>query len=99
MKKYQLNSPQVFEQNKGKYFQAQKQQTAAAFYERPKTMLMVAVETGILRANICRYVAALRRNNSIYLIRKGICEISKHPGVGYYTTNPDLMKGGQHGSR
>ncbi len=76
----------------------QKQTTAAAFYSRPKTMLMVAVETGIMRASICRYVSQLRRNDSIYLVRKGICEISKYPGVGYYTTNPDLMKGGNHGS-
>ena len=28
-----------------------------AFYSHPKTMLMVSIETGILRANICRYVA------------------------------------------
>ena len=76
----------------------QKQRTAAAFYSRPKTMLMVAVETGIMRASICRYVSQLRRNDSIYLIRKGICPISKCR-AGFYTTNPDLMKGGNHGRR
>ena len=77
----------------------QKERVAAAFYDRPKTMLMVAIETGIMRASICRYVAKLRQHDNIFLVKKGICEVSKYPGVGYYTTNPDLMKGGQHGSR
>ncbi len=64
----------------------QKQKTAAAFYIQPKTMLQVSIETGIRRANICRYVSQLRRNDNIYLIRKGICPVSKFP-AGFYTTN------------
>ena len=38
-------------------FQAQMQRVFAALYRQPKTMLMASIETGILRANICRYVA------------------------------------------
>ena len=57
-----------------------------AFYERPKTMLMVSNETGILRANICRYVAELEKKNLITLTDIKICPISKHR-AGFYTTN------------
>ncbi len=64
----------------------QYQTTAAAFYSHPKTMLQVAAETGIRRANICRYVTTLRKYDNIYLIRKGVCPISKCR-AGFYTTN------------
>jgi hypothetical protein len=67
------------------------QRVAAAFYERPKTMLMVALETEIRRANVCRYVATLRQHDNIYFVGKGICPISKSR-AGFYTTNPDLRK-------
>ena len=49
-------------------------------------MLMVSNETGIYRANICRYIAELRRQERIELVKKGICPISKHR-AGFYTTN------------
>ena len=53
----QMNSPKVFShkgQGKSKHFQAQMQRIFAAFYKQPKTMLMVSIESSILRANICR---------------------------------------------
>ena len=74
---------------KGKNFQTQIKVIFQAFYGQPKTMLMVAVETGILRANICRYVAKWEKENRICIVRKGICPISKHR-AGFYTTNTDL---------
>ena len=55
-----------------------------SFSISPKTMLQVSVETGILRANICRYVANMERVSKIYLFSKGICPISKHR-AGFYT--------------
>jgi hypothetical protein len=93
MENNQLNSPKVFShkgQGKSTQFQAQMQRVFAAFYEQPKTMLMVSVETGILRANICRYVAKWEKENRICMVRKGICPISKHR-AGFYTTNPELF--------
>ena len=59
--------------------------------ETPKTMLQVSKETGIERANICRYVAIFRKQGNIQLLYKGICSISKHH-AGFYTTNKDLFK-------
>lgn len=77
-------------QGKDKHFQAQMQRVFAAFYKQPKTMLMVSIETDILRANICRYVAKWEKQNCIRIVRKGICPISKHR-AGFYTTNPELF--------
>ena len=71
-------------------FQAQYKKTFRAFFERPKTMLMVSVETGILRANICRYVAEMERRTRVEKVETGICPVSKHK-AGFYTTNPDYF--------
>jgi hypothetical protein len=67
-----------------KHFYAQKKRVFEAF-QQPKTMLMVSVETGILRANICRYIAEWQKENRICIVREGICPISKHR-AGYYCT-------------
>ncbi|PRY90853.1 hypothetical protein [Mongoliibacter ruber] len=93
MENNHLNSPKVIvhkRQIKGTVFQVQMKRVFAAFYKQPKTMLMVSFETGILRANICRYVAEWEKENCIKVVRKGICLISKHR-AGFYTTNPQLF--------
>jgi len=74
-------------QDKGNPFQAQMKRVFASFYQQPKTMLMVSSETGIMRANVCRYISEWKKHNRIRFVRKGICPISKHQ-AGYYTTNP-----------
>jgi hypothetical protein len=61
-----------------------------AFLKMPATMLMVAHQTSIERANICRYVAELEKSKSIAVIKKGFCKISKHR-AGYYSTNKELL--------
>ncbi|MBT6685759.1 MAG: hypothetical protein HOB05_05460 [Bacteroidetes bacterium] len=87
------NSLNIFRngKNKDNRLQAQLQVVFDTLYRKPATMLMVSVETGIMRANICRYIDTLRKQNNIYLIRKGICPISKYSKVGFYTTNPELI--------
>ena len=76
--------------SKDKHYQTQMQIVFDALLKQPKTMLMVSNETGILRANICRYVARLRKQNSIRMLQKNACSISKHR-AGYYTTNTELF--------
>ncbi len=76
--------------NKDTNFQAQKKLVFDSFKEMPKTMLMVSIETEILRANICRYVAEWKRQGRIQLLKNGHCRVSKHL-AGYYTTNPELF--------
>ena len=53
------------------------------------TMKQISVKTEIDRANVCRFVSKMKRYNSIYLVRKGICPITKDI-AGFYTTNFDL---------
>ena len=91
MESNQLNSPKVFShkgQGKSTHFQTQMKRVFEAFKRRPSTMLMVSIETGILRANICLYVAEWQKQGSIHLLIQGLCKVSKHR-TGYYTTNPE----------
>ena len=77
--------------NKDTHFQTQKKQVFAAFYKHPKTMLMVSIETNILRANITRYISEFRKSNAIRFVRIGICPISKHR-AGFFTTNMAIVE-------
>lgn len=61
-----------------------------SFYERPKTMLDVSLETGILRANICRYVAHMENDGRIQIHHKGL-DANTKCRAAYYTTNPELF--------
>lgn len=85
--KHSLNKALSNKQSKDKAL-IQEQRLFKAFFKAPKTMLMVSVETGILRANICRYVSNFRKQNNIAEVKKDLCKISKHR-AGYLTTNPD----------
>ncbi len=62
------NSPK----DKGKDidFRTQYQIVYQSFLERPKTMLDVFLQTGVLRANICRYVADMEDRGIIQLLYK-----------------------------
>lgn len=77
-------------QGKDKQFEVQMKRVFAAFKRKPSTMLMVSIETGILRANICRYVAKWQKQGSIHLLKQGLCKVSKHR-AGYYTTDTNLF--------
>lgn len=85
---YGIQSKAVF---KDTHFVPQMKKVFAALYSQPKTMLMVSIETGIMRANICRYVALWRKRKCIKVVRKGICPISKRGGVQYLTTGPAIV--------
>lgn len=54
-------------------------------FDQPKTILEVNIETGILRANICRYMARWKKRDLIALDHYGLCLISKHR-AGFYQT-------------
>lgn len=76
---------------KDSVFSPQYQTVKRAFGTKtPQTMLMVSKETGVLRANICRYVADMMERGMIEKMYNGICKVSKH-NAGYYSTNIDLI--------
>lgn len=62
-----------------------------AFFESPKTMKEVDLETNIMRENICRHVSTLRSENRIALVGYRKCKVTGFDNVGIYTTNPDLF--------
>jgi hypothetical protein len=66
-------------------FSTQKQTVFHAFSQHPKTMLMVSLETGILRANVCRFIAKWQKQNRIKLMYKKLCPITKNRAGFYYT--------------
>lgn len=76
--------------DKGNGFQAQYQTVYQSFKEKPKTMLDVSLQTGILRANICRYVADMEDKGLIQLLYKVDDEHTKCK-AGYYTTDKELF--------
>lgn len=76
--------------SKDTHNQAQIKRVFEAFRVQPKTMLMVSLETGIFRSNICRYISKYQKQNTIHKIKTGLCQISKYR-AGYYTTDENLF--------
>ena len=76
-------------QHKDSNYLAQTQRVNKAFFEKPKTMLQVSFETGIDRANICRYVAQWKKNNKIEVVKIGVCPITQCKAQ-FLTSNPEL---------
>lgn len=62
---------------------ARQEKRVFAAFSTPKTMLQVSFETGIFRANICRFIAMWQRHGKIALHHFGLCPISKHH-AGFY---------------
>lgn len=83
-------NPQTVNQSKDTIYHKQMQIVFNAFQQRPATMLMISKETGILRANICRYVSKFRKRDKIKLMYKTICPITKHR-AGFYTTEISMF--------
>ena len=71
-------------------FRTQYQIVYQSFAERPKTMLDVFLETGILRANICRYVADMEDKGLIQMLYK-MDDVHTRCKAGYYTTDKALF--------
>ncbi len=76
---------------KKQFIRDQFRETENAFFKGFFTMKTIAVQLNIDRANICRYVATLRKSNRIQLVKKGVCPITKSSSVGFYTTNPEYF--------
>jgi len=74
------------QRHKDRHFVSQYKTVYQSFMEKPKTMLQVFIETGILRANICRYVAKMETRGQIRVIRKGYCPFTRCI-AGFYSTD------------
>ena len=67
-----------------------KQIVLRAFANKPKTMKMVQLETGIERTSFTSLLNCMYTIGAIYKPYFGKCPISKRNGVGFYTTNEDF---------
>lgn len=62
-----------------------------AFYNKPKSALMVEKEIGISRSSITRYISAWEAENKIITLYKSRCVISNRSQVKFYTTNSAII--------
>ena len=69
----------------------QKNKVFNSLNKSPKTMLMVAKETGIERASVCWFVRGFRKNDLIRVFKIGYCPITKHRAA-FLTTDKSLFK-------
>lgn len=91
MKKAAEAAPMNLDNDKDSDLRTQYKIAYQSFREQPKTMLDVSLETGILRANICRYVADMKNKGIIQLLYKTEDEHTKFT-AGYYTTDKSLFR-------
>ena len=88
-----INETQIIEKNinldylEAPEFQNQFDIVCNAFFNEPQTMKEVDVLTGIMRENICRYVQFLRKQKSIFVVKKRKCNITKRLATAL-STNP-----------
>lgn len=61
-----------------------------ALKDEPKTMLMVAYEIGIERANLCRYKRKFEKANQLWEVESKPCKITGFR-AWYLTTNPNRV--------
>lgn len=79
--------------NKYSEYQSVKNQVPTvfkAFYDEPKTMKEVELDTNIDRAHICRYVATFLKENRIAFLHDRKCRATGSL-AGAYTTKPELF--------
>lgn len=88
MENNHINGPLSFGSRQVK--DTQLAQVYKAFYEQPRTMKEVFVETGVLREFVCWYCRELRLSGRLHFLRKRRCTITGH-WVCEYTTNEKLF--------
>lgn len=70
---------------------AQIQRTFEELKKEPATTMMLAKKTGILRANLTRYIAALEKRNKVTVVTQAPCEITGHVAK-YYSSNSKYFR-------
>lgn len=75
-------------------FQAQMARVFRAFQIKPATMYQVSKATNVDRANICRYVAQWKKEQSIYEVFEDVDPMTGFKAV-YYSTDPKYKPTGQ----
>ena len=61
--------------------------TIEALEVQPMTSMMLSARTGILRANLTRYIAYLEKRNKVVTVEEKPCKITGHKAK-YYSSDP-----------
>ena len=85
------NNPLHKRQGKDKQLKAQLRKVLSVLSNKPKTMRMVEVETGIQVKSICWRIFDLRRDDHVKIVSKDVCPISKRRNVNFYTANKNYF--------
>lgn len=72
------------------HFCSEKERIFIAFYKAPKTVQMVANETGISENTIYDYLVEWTKSKTVQNLNTGNCPISKNR-EGYFTTDPNMF--------
>ncbi|PZX60199.1 hypothetical protein LV84_00469 [Algoriphagus ratkowskyi] len=91
-----LECSNSYNQSKDSRFLIQTKAVFRGFWTTPKSMLQVALETGIMRSNITWYVNDWLKSKSIQRVKTGIDPLTRRK-VGFYSTNPIYWKGVENG--
>ncbi|MBC7616634.1 MAG: hypothetical protein H7202_11275 [Pedobacter sp.] len=81
----------VLDGDRDKYKQTELQKVKEYLFNNIATMKQVFINTTVLRENICRRIADLRKAGQVCKIKIGRCPITGHRNVGFYTSNPTLF--------
>lgn len=76
-------------QAQDKHFRAQKETIHNSIASEAKTMLMIFIDTGIVRANVCRRIAELQDEGRVKLAYKTFCKATGHRASYYISTSND----------
>ena len=62
-----------------------------AFEERPKSRLMVSIETGINTGAVCYHVDKLKKVGLLFFVKLDKCEVSGYEDVQFFTSDKSLV--------
>lgn len=85
MRKRNSHGLKVFRQDKSKdtNFRTQKEKVYNSISKKSKTMLMISLDIGVKRTNICSLISILRKEGRVKFIGKSYCKVSGYT-AGYY---------------
>lgn len=63
--------------------------------DKATTQTAVCKATGLHQKNTCRYKSLLQKQNKLWVVKLGICPITKRSNVQFITTNSEYRKIGQ----
>ena len=91
----EMITEQIYEQKRAKWA-SQATRVFETLHEETLTRLQVSSKTGIPIQNICRFIATLRKENRVCIVKKAVDPLSKMPAE-FLSTNEKVCQPCQTG--